>query len=914
MSCTRQLFFLSISMLLFLPALFAGEPAFVAPDPATAIAVSNRTMASALISWTAGTGSRRIVVVRAASGAATIAPANGIGYTVGTEGSYTSAGNATTGAGNVVLYNGTGSSVSITGLSTGTTYIAVVYEYNGSGSSTEYSTGLSSGTFSTLAAEPTGQVAAAGISFGGVQSNTSVRIDYPSAASAAIGANGYLLLYMEGSGVTLSAGDLPADGTAYATGNTIGSATVGAFIISSSQSASTVSGLSGTKHYTFFLLPYAGSATNSTYNYNTSGSIPARYVPSFSGAVVSAGGEAASISSLINTGSITNATEGVQVWQFTIAEGADDDALPTIIKNVTINTPASNQFNFYNGIQSAALFLGSTPVAATLTIASGSDQLQFSGISNVAVPDNGSLTLSLRISVKANVNAGASSGSNNKDGARFVFQISNVNISAEAAASSSQLSAFTAVSSAVSGANIYSVLATMMQFAQAPPAAADPYVALSPSVAVETVDAGGNRDVDFTGTVTLSSSLGIDGVVSTSPIFGLATFAGLYFTAGGTTTLNAAGGAFTVASPNVTVSSVSVAGVYTFNAAATCAGGGAYTPSLVNSHLTLSSLTLTGISCNSNGNLNGATTAATILSTNASWGTALDAGKYIEFTATPASNYSLQLTAVAFETLRTAAGATNYTLRSSLDGFSSDLGSGTVTTTQSAVLVSLPSSFVNLSGAVSFRLYPWGGGSTGNFRVDNLVLRGTTASGLLPVRLLWFRGRLVDSGAQLDWATASETNNASFTVERSFDGRRFEPLGTVPSAAVGGSSSSPLTYSYQDAALPAADAWYRLRQTDIDGHRSFSAVVYLRNSGRSQYPISVVHKGGRLQLALLAPENGSCQVAVFSADGRCVTKNTCPLTKGYCFAEVDAPQAAGIYFVLIVLPGGATWDASIRVF
>jgi hypothetical protein len=80
------------------------------------------------LNWTNGNGTNRIVVAKASS-AVTGSPADNTGYTA----------NALFGAGNTiaanefVVYNGSGSSVTITGLSSSTTYYFTVFEYNGSG-------------------------------------------------------------------------------------------------------------------------------------------------------------------------------------------------------------------------------------------------------------------------------------------------------------------------------------------------------------------------------------------------------------------------------------------------------------------------------------------------------------------------------------------------------------------------------------------------------------------------------------------------------------------------------------------------------------------------------------------------------------------------------------------------------------
>ena len=44
----------------------------------------------------------------------------------------------------------------------------------------------------------------------------------------------------------------------------------------------------------------------------------------------------------------------------------------------------------------------------------------------------------------------------------------------------------------------------------------------------------------------------------------------------------------------------------------------------------------------------------------------------------------------------------------------------------------------------------------------------------LPVELLSFEGKATQSGIELNWETASESNNQGFDVERSTDGKNFD--------------------------------------------------------------------------------------------------------------------------------------------
>ena len=94
----------------------------------------------------------------------------------------------------------------------------------------------------------------------------------------------------------------------------------------------------------------------------------------------------------------------------------------------------------------------------------------------------------------------------------------------------------------------------------------------------------------------------------------------------------------------------------------------------------------------------------------------------------------------------------------------------------------------------------------------------------LPVTLTEFTAQAEGPAAvRLRWATATERNNAGFTVERSLDGRGFVGIGTVAGA---GSSATPQAYALLDGRLPAGARllYYRLRQTDLDGTSTYSPV------------------------------------------------------------------------------------------
>jgi hypothetical protein len=113
-----------------------GEPTV----QASSVAFNTVQQTQMDVSWTAGDGVSRLVICRQGS-APSSGPVDGATYTA--DASFTGGGSAL-GDGKVV-YAGSGTSFTLTGLSAGTTYYLQVYEFNGSGASVNYLTSTASG-------------------------------------------------------------------------------------------------------------------------------------------------------------------------------------------------------------------------------------------------------------------------------------------------------------------------------------------------------------------------------------------------------------------------------------------------------------------------------------------------------------------------------------------------------------------------------------------------------------------------------------------------------------------------------------------------------------------------------------------------------------------------------------------------
>jgi hypothetical protein len=103
-----------------------------------------------------------------------------------------------------------------------------------------------------------------------------------------------------------------------------------------------------------------------------------------------------------------------------------------------------------------------------------------------------------------------------------------------------------------------------------------------------------------------------------------------------------------------------------------------------------------------------------------------------------------------------------------------------------------------------------------------------TQNSILPIELVSFTGKNKGSYNLLEWATASETNNTGFEIERSSDAISFEKIGFVPSK-----SSEANTYFFKDENLEKGILYYRLKQIDTDGKYNYSENISIQTKGTS---------------------------------------------------------------------------------
>jgi hypothetical protein len=95
-----------------------------------------------------------------------------------------------------------------------------------------------------------------------------------------------------------------------------------------------------------------------------------------------------------------------------------------------------------------------------------------------------------------------------------------------------------------------------------------------------------------------------------------------------------------------------------------------------------------------------------------------------------------------------------------------------------------------------------------------------------PVELLSFSSSIVDNDVTLNWATATETNNSGFQVERrKTQDERIKDWENIGFVNGNGTTTETKSYSFKDKTLSTGKYQYRLKQIDFDGTFEYSNIV-----------------------------------------------------------------------------------------
>lgn len=192
------------------------------------------------------------------------------------------------------------------------------------------------------------------------------------------------------------------------------------------------------------------------------------------------------------------------------------------------------------------------------------------------------------------------------------------------------------------------------------------------------------------------------------------------------------------------------------------------------------------------------------------------------------------------------------------------------------------------------------------YAYDTVAIIYSSNCGTLDNTILDFKGVINNNITRLDWTIADNQYISYFEIERSLDGKTFDPVNQINADGQIKSSASYAAFdNLEHLALPNA-VYYRLKITKTNGGISYSQVIRIP-FGSSFTKLSIIPNPVHdiMQLAINAGYNGSMQVNIFDMSGKAVRSMKANIQSGINVVSFDqlSRLQEGMY-VVVVNTGG----------
>jgi hypothetical protein len=179
----------------------------------------------------------------------------------------------------------------------------------------------------------------------------------------------------------------------------------------------------------------------------------------------------------------------------------------------------------------------------------------------------------------------------------------------------------------------------------------------------------------------------------------------------------------------------------------------------------------------------------------------------------------------------------------------------------------------------------------------DIIMYSTKAN--LPVELLYFTAECMGEATQLQWSTASETNNEYFTIERSSNAVNYEEVARIQGA---GTTSQRSDYSFMVDNNSTAITYYRLRQTDIDGkYEIFAPIAIQCQNNKAATEISIYPVPANDQVNIFSSNSPMTRIEIYSIMGAKVAEEP---AEGHQTTLHIGNLATGVYAVKVFTEDG----------
>lgn len=177
-----------------------------------------------------------------------------------------------------------------------------------------------------------------------------------------------------------------------------------------------------------------------------------------------------------------------------------------------------------------------------------------------------------------------------------------------------------------------------------------------------------------------------------------------------------------------------------------------------------------------------------------------------------------------------------------------------------------------------------------------------TVGAPLPVQWLSFDAAKKENTIVLNWKTTNSVHNENFEIQRSENGNAFETIGKV-------NANTLQTYNYYDLNTVTqfqnknlSNAYYRLKQNNLDGKYSFSSIkkvsISIVSSALNLYPNPATDF---VNISFENDKNEKAEIQIIDASGKVMSKQNTGIVKGFNNISVGINGLAkGSYTVVVM--------------
>ncbi|MBS1654966.1 MAG: T9SS type A sorting domain-containing protein [Bacteroidetes bacterium] len=182
---------------------------------------------------------------------------------------------------------------------------------------------------------------------------------------------------------------------------------------------------------------------------------------------------------------------------------------------------------------------------------------------------------------------------------------------------------------------------------------------------------------------------------------------------------------------------------------------------------------------------------------------------------------------------------------------------------------------------------------------------------VLPIRLVYFSGTLLQNKVSLNWKISAESNPEHFIIQRSSDGINFIDLARLNDSSMSGSERD---YQYTDLNPLNTNSYYRLKMYDRTGLITYSPVVTISQLSKNDIKIYPALSNNNLLYLRSGQWLSNASLTVVDISGKKINElHLGKISQGQqiSFSPGKQPLPPGIY--IIQLTDDGAWIQSDKI-